>query len=166
MTEIEKNLSFTDKNLDNKECKIKCNHELNSDELNDEMEHLTVIDSVSVCTELNDLINDFNIYNHHIKIFKKLLNLKEFKNQYNFFAFNQRNDTKNETQLNETVNLSSKLSSNLSSNLTFKNSISNIENSQLTDDLSNNLKIFKGDLGQKSLFTNFTGSTNYYSEWL
>ena len=83
---------MSDENVNkNEECKLKldmkCSREL---DMNDENEHLTVINAVSVQTELEQLSNDFNIYNHHIRVFKKLLNLKELKNQYNFFTFNHQ----------------------------------------------------------------------------
>ena len=69
--------------------KQECSHEF---DMNDENDQLSVIDAVSVQTELEQLFNEFTNYNHHIQVFKKLLNLKELKNQYNFFAFNRRNE--------------------------------------------------------------------------
>lgn len=144
MTDYEKNFAFiTEKKEDEDKCRLKCSHEL---DINDENEHLTVVDSVSVCTELEQLFNDFNVYNHHIKIFKKLLNLKELKNEYNFFAFNQP-----KTAPNSESNCCSSSSSNVSTfgnflqtnpslNVKTTDTINNFN--QLADDLTS--KLFKG----------------------
>ena len=67
--------------------KQECSHEF---DMNDENDQLSVIDAVSVQTELEQLFNEFNNYNHHLAVFKKLLNLKELKSRYNFFAFNRQ----------------------------------------------------------------------------
>ena len=128
MTKIEK--ASTNLKLNDTSKKEECSHEL---DMNDENEHLTVIDSVSVQTELEQLFNEFTNYNHHIKVFKKLLNLKELNNQLNFFAFNKRKQSAN---INDLSNDDTICCATLSASSTSKQS----------SDLSSTL--FKGEKGE------------------
>lgn len=88
MNDLETSILTDSLLTDKQDPAVECSHEF---DMNDENDQLSVIDAVSVQTELEQLFNEFSNYNHHIKVFKKLLNLKDLKNEYNFFAFNRAN---------------------------------------------------------------------------